>query len=279
LEIQNLADAYRFGRESDFYRRYMLDVVPQSDNRPFPARFLKWPQIMKLYKSLGGRANTLIMSGEIVVAIVFIEALLLSVALLLLPLKLISKGEKRPGWSKIAYFGGVGAGFMFIELFFIKRYILFLGNPIISFSVVVSGILIFSSLGGLWSRTRGLDTVRPGIWVLIVVLLTTFFLLESWGDIILGLPIFYKYIATLLILMPTGFFMGLPFPFGMQHLLIGPVQRAYGWSVNGCASILAAIASAQIVLGIGIPVLVGCAVISYLMAQVALGRRSRHAEG
>jgi hypothetical protein len=270
MEIENLAKAYISGTEKGFFRKYLLDVAPQSDNRPFPGRFLKWLQLKQLYESMGSRTNALIMSGEIVVAIVFIEALLVSAVLLLLPLRLISSHGQKPAGFKIIYFLAVGAGFMFIELYFIKRYILFFGDPIIGFTVVVGGILIFSSLGGLWAQTRSIHTVRPGIRALIGVLMITFLMLEVYGNKIFAISVFWKYVVTMLILLPTGFLMGLPFPLGMQHTLKSPGQRAYAWSVNGCASIVAAIVSAQIALSIGIPVLMGCAVCAYLVAQVTV---------
>ena len=218
---------------------------------------------------MGNRTNALIMSGEIVVAIVFIKAILVSALLLLLPLRLIATCRQKPGAFKIIYFLAIGAGFMFIELFFIKRYILYFGDPIIGFTVVVTGILIFSSFGGLWSQTRSFNTVRPGILILIGVLIVTFLLLEIYGNMILTISEFWKYIVTMVILLPIGFLMGLPFPLAMQHTLKSPVQRAYAWSLNGCASIVAAIVSAQIALSIGIPVVMGCAICAYLVALSA----------
>jgi hypothetical protein len=40
----------------------------------------------------------------------------------------------------------LGAGFMFSELFFIKRFILIFGDPVISFTVVLTAILVFAGL-------------------------------------------------------------------------------------------------------------------------------------
>jgi hypothetical protein len=40
-KINQLSAAYQSGRQDDFFRMYLLDVAPQSDKRPFPARFLK----------------------------------------------------------------------------------------------------------------------------------------------------------------------------------------------------------------------------------------------
>ena len=63
--------------------------------------------------------------------------------------------------------------------------------------------------------------------------------------------------------------MGLPFPLGMRHMLESPVQRAYAWSVNGCASVLSAIVAAQAAISFGIPVIAALGVIMYALAYLA----------
>ncbi|MDD4072980.1 MAG: hypothetical protein PHY78_11525, partial [Desulfobacterales bacterium] len=72
------------------------------------------------------------------------------------------------------------------------------------------------------------------------------------------------------VMFPIGFLMGLPFPIGMQYILESPLQRTYAWAANGCASVLASILSAQIALSIGIPAILACALISYLLALICI---------
>ena len=74
LEINRLANAYRSGTEKIYFETYPLDVSPQTDNRPFPYRFLKWTRLKALYKMTGSRFYSLFMSGELVVTVVFLEA-------------------------------------------------------------------------------------------------------------------------------------------------------------------------------------------------------------
>jgi len=119
FEISRLAEAYRFGTEETYFETYPLDVAPQSDSRPFPGRFLKWNRLKVLYKITGSRFYSLFMSGEIVVAVVFVEALGIAFLLLVLPLIAIPKGGQKLLISHIIYFLAVGTGFMFVELFFI----------------------------------------------------------------------------------------------------------------------------------------------------------------
>jgi len=275
-EINKLAAAYESGRPDEYFKNYLLDVKPQSDNRPFPGRFLKWSRAKVLYKSLGSRFYALLMSGEIVVGLVFIEALVLSVGLLILPLVLVTRGIQKPALSQVTYFLGIGAGFMFVELYLIKSFILIVGDPFISFTLVVSAILIFSSLGGLWVHTQSIRNIRLVLMTLIGTLILSTAGIELLADHLLKVSRVGRYLTALLLMLPTGFMMGLPLPLGMRHILESPVQRAYAWSVNGCASVLSAIIAAQLAISFGIPVVaalgVGAYALAYLAAKIKDGR-------
>ncbi len=262
-EIHRLAGAYRQGTQNVYFRSYLLDVRPQSDNRPFPGRYLKWPKIKALYQTLGSRLYALLMSGEIVVMVVFFEALAVSVLLLVLPLIFVRRHLQKPSRAQVLYFLGVGAGFMFVELFFIKKYILLFGDPVISFSVVVAGVLIFSSLGGAWVQQQQKSVLKVALFTLLGTLLMALVALDPLIQILLRYAPFWQYTVALLILGPIGFLMGLPFTIGMRDMLSSAVQRAYAWSANGCASVLASIVAAQIALMFGIAVILAGAVAAY----------------
>ncbi len=270
LEIKRLAEAYRFENVKAYHTTYLLDVAPQADSRPFPERFLKWSKLKSLYKTTGSRFYSLFMSGEIVVAVVFFEALLIASLLLALPLIVILKKSQKLHYSLILYFLAIGAGFMFVELFFIKKYIFVFGDPVISFTIVLTGILVFSGFGGYLSRQIGRQGIRYALIALIAVLFLIFLGIDPIINRILGLSKPLRYFLTILILMPSGFLLGLPFPLGMRYLLNNPSQRAYAWSANGCASVLASIASAQIALSIGVPAIITFAAFAYLIAFISI---------
>jgi hypothetical protein len=275
IEINRLASAYLNGKEKAYFRSYLLDIRPQSDNRPFPGRHLKWLKLKLLYRTLGSRLYALLMSGEIVVAVVFIEALAVTGFLLFLPLFFVRRNDKKPSIFQVLYFFGVGAGFLFIELFFIKKYILLFGDPIISFTVVVAGVLIFSSFGGAWSQEKETDILTTALFCLAGGLLLAFFTLNLLIEQLLRLPDIWQYSGAVLVLLPIGFLMGLPFPLGMRDMLNSPTQRAYAWSVNGCASVLTSIVSAQLALIFGISFILGCAIAAYFVVIFSLQQINR----
>ena len=265
IEVDRLASAYRKGQQKAHFRSYLLDIQPQSDNRPFPGRYLKWPKVKSLYQTLGSRLYALLMSGEIVVLVVLIEALVISGFLLLLPLVFVRRSQGKTSISQGLYFFGVGAGFMFIELFFIKKYILLFGDPVISFTVVAAGILIFSSFGGAWAQKKDKSVLKKALPILIAVLLLAFLALDPLIGYLLGFREIWQYVWALLVLFPIGFLMGLPFTIGMRDLLSSATQRAYAWSANGCAAVITSIVSAQIALIFGISSILGCAIAAYLV--------------
>ncbi len=273
-EIRRLAEAYREGASDRFFEDYPLDTAPQGDERPFPGRILKWGRLGNLYTTMGSRMYPVLLSGEIVVAVVFAEAL--AVALLLLVAPPVLFGRRGRGVSGVngLYFLGVGAGFMFVEMGFIKAYTLLLGHPLVSFTVVVSGILIFTAAGGIASERLGPGALRWGLGALIVLALL---LLGVDGLIhrLLALPTTARYVAGVVLLAPAGFLMGLPFSLGMRDLPADPLQRAYAWAANGCASVLTAILSAQIALAYGIPILMACAAGAYGVSLLALAWKGR----
>jgi hypothetical protein len=210
-----------------------------------------------------------------VVLVVLIEALVISGLLLFLPLLFVRRPQGKTSISQVLYFFGVGAGFMFIELFFIKKYILLFGNPVISFSVVVCGILVFSSFGGAWAQKKDPSVLKKALPALIAILLLAFHTVDALVAYLLRFREIWQYVWALLVLLPVGFLMGLPFTIGMRDLLSTATQRAYAWSANGCASVISAIVSAQIALIFGISSILSCAIAAYLVVIFSWQRMNR----
>jgi hypothetical protein len=258
-----LAAAYRQGAENVYFKSYLLDVRPQSDNRPFPGRYLKWRKIKALYQTLGSRLYALLMSGELVVMVVLIEAIVVSGLLLLLPLFFVRRRTRKPSRVQVLYFLGIGAGFMFVELFFIKKFILLWADPVISFSVVVAGVLIFSSLGGFWAQKQNKSVLKAALYILLALLLAASISLDPLIQGLMGCALIWQYAVTLLVIGPIGFLMGLPFTIGMRDMLSSAAQRAYAWSANGCASVLSSILAAQMALAFGIVLILLSAIAAY----------------
>ena len=270
--LEGLARAYGTGREQDFFGRYLLDVAPQTDARPFPGQILKWRRAKALYRATGSRLYGLLMSGAVVVAVVFVEALVIALLLLMIPLAVFRGSGRRISFFQGLYFVSLGAGFMFIELYYIKIYALLWEDPVVSMSVVLAALMVCSGAGGVVSQRITARVAGAVLGLLLLLLVVTGIFMDDWLHRILALPLIPRSGAALALMLPVAFVSGWPFPLGMRCLLSGPLQRAYAWSANGCASVLAAIASAQIAISLGIPAILIGAGAAYLLAWICLRR-------
>ena len=268
LGVNRLANAYATGNQQNFLNDYPLDVAPQTDLRPFPGRLLKWSGLRVLYRAIGNRFNSLFLSGEIVVGVSLIEALLVTVLLLLLPRRLITNRQASRSPDRGIYFFGIGCGFMLFEIYMIHYASFILGDAAVGFSVVVTALLAFSGLGGLLTQLWPLRHVRL-IFSSLVVLFTLQFIGQIWLlDWILRMDAARRLVLVLVAMLPAGLLIGMPFPMGMQHMAPSASSRAYAWSINGCASVLSAILAAQLAISHGISSLLIGAIIAYGISMI-----------
>jgi len=272
-EINTLSKAYKNGTEQTYFDNYLLDVSPRPDKCPYPGKFLKWFRLADIYKMTGSRFYSLMMSGEIVVSVVFVEALAVSILLLLLPLLAIRKNAMHISLSRFIFFLSLGAGFMFTELYFIKQFTLLFGDPVISLMVVLSCFLVFSGIGGFISQYLNSRHIRMVLFSLTTCLVALFFLMDALYDTALGLNALLQYALAFIIMMPAGILAGIPFPSGMRHILDNALQRSYAWAANGCTSVLASIAAAQIAVSSGISAILMFSIVAYLLALLTGGRK------
>ncbi len=268
LAIEKLIQHYSKKRDKQFFDDYLLDIAPQDDDRPFPGRFIKWDRLDDLYLSLGSRPYSMLLSGEVVIAVVFLEALVVATLLLLLPKLLARRRKESVPLAQKFYFFSIGAGFMFVEIYFIKAYILIFSSPVFSFTFVLAGILLSSGIGGWWSQKMRKNAVMYSLTALLLALLGIIVFIDRLLDYLLILPELLRYLFALLILFPPGVLMGVPFALGMRCLLTTPLQRAYAWAMNGCASVLTSIVAAGLALHFGIQSILLCSIAFYLFAAL-----------
>ena len=83
--------------------------------------------------------------------IMLVQSLLLGGALIVLPIG--SPGSRPAALDRrrsafMAYFLGLGLGFLMIEISFVQKYVLVLGYPTYSLSVTVCSLLVSAAIGG-----------------------------------------------------------------------------------------------------------------------------------
>lgn len=245
-------------RRKDIYKDYLFDLTPTTDDMPFFFHFFKLKKLIPTYHSMKDKWQPFIEGGYLI-PVILIQSLILSFILILLPLFSI-KGEKvkRGRLPIVIYFSSIGLGFMFIEIVMIQKFILFLGKPIYSVSLVLFSILISTATGSYFSRPReaslkGLKTrMATGISILILILLLYYFTLDRVFMISLASGFAIRALITFALLAPLGFFMGFPFPLGIR--ITGILERRlipWAWASNGCASVVATSLAIMLALSIG----------------------------
>lgn len=161
----------------------------------------------------------------------------------------------RPGYAKegetprnnivfLLLFSFLGIGFMLIEIPLFQKFILFLGQPVYSMAVLLFSLLIGAGIGSwssgvLWGRSTLFKLRFAAMMVGLIVVIYTLSLKQVF-DFFLGAPFLTRTLISFLLLMPLGFFLGMPFPLGLKLLdelgLGRYVPRM--WGVNGIGSML-----------------------------------------
>ena len=166
---------------------------------------------------------------------------------------------------------------LFFEIALIQRLTLFLGYPTYSLTVTLMSILIFTGIGALLS-TRLHDKVKHLVPALVVAitLLTAFyqFALDPATDALLHLPLAARVPIALIALAPLGLCLGMFMPLGLRA--ISDVTKypsqyvAWGWAVNGFASVVGAVLSTILAMSLGFRTVMLIALITYFVALTAL---------
>jgi hypothetical protein len=84
-----------------------------------------------------------------------------------------------------------------------------------------------------------------------------------------GLPI--RVAASVIVLAPLGFLMGVPFPAGIRLTgRIAPALVPWAWAVNGCASVLSSILAVMIAISYGFSRVLIAGGLAYALALVVI---------
>lgn len=264
---------------SDFLQRYKFNLEPATDDRPYFFHFFKWSLLPEIWRLRGQGGLPLLEWGYLVLAATLLQAALASLLLIVLPLRFL---KRRPPGEAFAvsrskvllYFFSIGLAFLFLEIAFIQKFILFLSHPLYAAAVVLSAFLIFAGLGSNHSkrmaeRSGGAAAVRQGISVIVLVGGCYMLLLNSVLAALVGWPDAAKIAGTLLLIAPLAFAMGIPFPLAMAQLgEAAPALLPWAWGVNGCASVLSAVIATLLAIHFGFSLVVMLALLLYLLAAV-----------
>jgi SAM-dependent methyltransferase len=269
---------------SAFYAAHRERFSPATDDRPFFNQNLRWSSLRphdfgNIFVAGQGSLNTkygALPVAEVLLIVLLFQTSLLAFALIMLPLAHRMRHGlqiSRP-WRLLVYFGGLGLGFIMIEIVCIQRFILFLGEPVYTFAVVLAGLLGFAGIGSwivgrLDANSRlSLAWIIPSI--LVILLLTA--ITSPWiFSSALGLPLPWRIVIVFAMLCPLGTLLGMPFPVGLRIVANeAPAFVPWAWGVNGFLTVVGSVGASILGMMFGFTIVLAVSGACYLSALLAM---------
>ncbi len=261
------------GRE-DFFERYKFNVRPATDERPYFSHSFRWRALPEFLRMRARGGLPMLEWGYLVLIAGLAQALVASIALILLPLLFVRRRlspAREPAWRLIVYFGAIGLAFLFIEIAFMQRLTLFLGQPLYAIAVVLSSFLVFGGLGS--GASARIDARRARLVPLFVAAIAVIALIvvRLLTGLTLGLPDPARIAISVALVAPLAFAMGMPFPLGLRRLAaVDEAAIPWAWGINGTASVLSSMLATLVAVHFGFSVLVAIAAGLYAVAATGL---------
>lgn len=279
-EFFDAAQALAGPQRGAFQSRYKFDIRPATDDRPYFFHFFKWrslPELLSL-KSQGGLP--LLDWGYPVLIATLVQAT--GAALLLIGVPLLALRRQAPArqpghtalplpqWRVFLYFVAIGFAFMFVEIAFIQKFILFLYHPLYAVAVVLCAFLTFAGLGSRYSQRLPARAVTGVVGAICALALLYLAGLPPLFRLLIALPDPARIAVSILLIAPLAFLMGTPFPLGLGRLAaLAPPLVPWAWGINACASVVAAVLATLMAIHLGFTAVVLVALCLYVLAAAA----------
>jgi spermidine synthase len=268
-------------RQADFMAQYKFNITPASDDRPYFFNFFKWSTLPEIVTLAAKGGMPFLEWGYLVLVATLLQALLISVLLIVLPLWLL----RRPAavgiapvqrWSAYGYFLFLGLAFLFLEMAFIQKFLLFLHHPLYAIPIVLTAFLVFAGLGSAYSQRycrqgRQVKLMRLAVLGIVLVGMVYLWLLDPVLQWLLAWPTPARAALSLVLIAPLAFCMGMPFPLGLSLLgQASPRLLPWAWGINGCASVLSAVLATLLAIHFGFAVVLVSALGLYALASLVV---------
>ncbi|MBI3673398.1 MAG: hypothetical protein HY245_08265, partial [Rhizobiales bacterium] len=259
------------GRFDDIARRYVFNIAPLSNDRPYFAAYVKPADLTRITDRLELFQDDW---GYLLLWATLGIAAGLSVTLIAIPAifgwrSIFSRTPGKAG--TMVYFACLGLGYIMTEVGLIAKFVLALANPTVSASILLSGILVFSGLGSLVSE-RILPTARASLPKVLIAISLLLLAGSLFGDAVLDWIGGFSYAARLALsvalVAPVAFLMGFPMPTAMTTLarLGKEPMFLWAWGINGSASVIGAAAVPVLATSFGLASVLQVSAAAYLLA-------------
>jgi len=238
-----------------FYDDYDFEVRPTTDDQPFFFHFFKWRQTPDILDNLGRTWQPFGGSGYFVLVALLVFAIVAAAVFVLLPVGLrgpFRRALRGHGLGHLArvlvYFAALGLAYLLVEVATIQQFVLLLGQPTLAITTVLASLLLFSGVGSTFSERVPWAAALAG---LVAVLAVWPWLLSAVSEIALPLPLGVRVAGAVLVLLPPGFLMGIPFARGLTAIRSDPELVPWAWAINGSASVISAVVASLLALSFG----------------------------
>ena len=259
------------GRQA-FLDDYKFELAPTTDDRPYFFHFFKWRTLPELLSLRSQGALPPMDWGYPVLVVALLQAVLISLALIVLPLALAGTRRAFAGTAPVlrrrvaVYFLALGLGFMAIEIPFLQRFTLFLSHPLYAAAVVLAAFLVFAGLGARHSAR----VAQGARWPFAAVVAIALFYVAALPGLLaalMGLAQAWKVVLTIALIAPLAFCLGMPFPLGLAAVAArAEALVPWAWGINGFASVVATLLATLLAIHWGQSAVVVLAAALYLVA-------------
>jgi spermidine synthase len=261
-------------QRQQFIDQYKFYIEPATDDRPHFFRFFKWDAAAEIFslREQGGMP-LLDWSYPLLVA-TLLQAIAASALLIVAPLALSRCRRTLPAAPVALYFLAIGFAFMFMEIAFIQKFVLFLSHPLYAVAVVLCAFLLFAAVGGwLAGRLPAPNNVTVAVMALGTLALIYLAILPGLFQAMIHLPDAAKIVISVLLIAPLAMCMGVPFPTGMLRLAETSEEAIpWAWAINGFASVVGAVLATLLAIHLGFAAVIMLAASIYAAATLALRR-------
>lgn len=269
------------GKDLDkFTASYPVNIAAPTDDNPFFFNMLRLRDLLNRNLREQG-IMSFNMKAVYILAVLLIVVIGLTSLCIIFPLLLSTKLSVLKGNGPLfIFFSCIGLGFMLLEISQMQRFIIFLGRPTYSLSIVLSSLLLSGGIGSYTTQKIGKFEFTKSACIRLIFLLsvlivfgivTPFAIRISQGAITL-----LRTAVTIGILFPLGLFMGTAFPIGMK---LASTKLAnitpWLWGINGAMSVSASVLAVAISLSFGISITYWTGVFCYAIAFIAFIQTSR----
>jgi hypothetical protein len=260
-----------------FYQDTPLKIEASTDDSPFFFQVYKWSGLLNLQNlNPGNLSPSHPSSGQAILILMLLFSIVLSAIFIVFPLFIFRRAGLQTNykWSYICFFAALGLGFIFIEISYIQRFILFLGYPTYSITVVLFSLLSFSGIGSYLSGKLPLSPWRlilAALALLSVVALGYILLLPVIFDYFLSVAKHWRIMISIGLLFPLGVLLGVFFPTGIRIVLAEDERFIpWAWAINGCASVIGAVLSIIMAMSYGFSLVTLLAVAIYVIGVFSI---------